>query len=267
MIKLIDTLSYKNKLRSVSPLWKCGFAAGLFGLSYLSHPSVQLLICGWMFVWTVLYARIPLKFYLILMGTPCLFYATSLPAILIEIQAIDVTDTLPPSVIHFSFLHWTAYVTEAGMYKTGNLFIRVIACLSCLTFVMLTTPLSELFQVMKKLKMPSLVLDLMLIMYRFLFLLTDTAHDMYAAQKARGGQVGFRSRLNDTAILIVRLFDKTMQRYKALSHGLIARGFTEEIGMAPYQTSPMPLRYKWEGYIGVALLLLLGLLIRWRQWI
>ncbi|MFC5649267.1 cobalt ECF transporter T component CbiQ [Paenibacillus solisilvae] len=265
MIKLIDSLSYLNKLRSVSPLWKCGFAAVLFVLSYLSHPIIQLVVFSWIFIWIVLYARIPFKFYILLMGTPCLFYATGLPAIMIELQSIHASSALSPVIAQFSFMGWAAFVTESGLYKAGHLFMRVLACLSCLTFMMLTTPISELFQVMKKLHMPSLILELMLIMYRFLFVLTDTASQMYSAQKARGGQSRFRSRLSDTAILIVRLFGKTMQRYKGLSHGLSARGFTDEIRMAPYRSNPVPPRYKWESGIGIALLLLLELWIRWRE--
>jgi cobalt/nickel transport system permease protein len=266
MIKLIDTLSYRNRLRSVSPMWKCGFAAVLFVCSYLSHPVVQLLLASWMFIWTVLYARIPIKAYLILIGLPCLFYVSSLPAIIIEIRSMstDSVAGISSNQVLFSALNWTFYVTEAGLYKAGYLFTRVFACISCLTFVMLTTPMSALFQVMSKLRMPSLVLEIMLIMYRFLFLLTETAQNMYSAQQARGGQSGFRSRLNDTAILIVRLFGKTMHKYKGLSHGLTARGFTEEIRMAPYEANPIALRYKWESYIGVTGLLLLELWIRWR---
>ncbi|SFK96908.1 cobalt/nickel transport system permease protein [Paenibacillus sp. 1_12] len=266
MIKLIDTLSYKNRLRSVSPMWKCGFAAVLFIGSYLSQPVVQLCLAGWMLVWTVLYARIPLQSYILLIGIPGLFYVTSLPAIMVEIsmQSRDSIAVISTNHVLFTILNWTLYISEAGLHQAGYLFARVFACISCLTFVMLTTPMSELFQVMKKLRMPALVLEIMLIMYRFLFVLTETAQHMYTAQKARGGQSGFRGRLNDTAILIVRLFGKTMQRYKALSHGLIARGFTDEIRMAPYTAHPVASRYQWESRIGVVLLLGLELWIRWR---
>ncbi|WP_240415112.1 cobalt ECF transporter T component CbiQ [Paenibacillus periandrae] len=266
MIKLIDTLSYKNRLRSVSPAWKCGFAAVLFIGAYLSHPVVQLCLAGWMLVWTVFYARIPFKSYLLLIGLPCLFYVASLPAIVIEIgtQSRDSVAAVSTNQVLFTFMNWTCYMTEAGLHQAGYLFARVVACLSCLTFVMLTTPMSELFQVMNKLRMPTLVLEIMLIMYRFLFLLSETAQHMYTAQKARGGQFGFRGRLNDTAILIVRLFGKTMQRYRALSHGLIARGFTDEIRMAPYAAKPVATRYWLESWIGVCLLLGLECWIRWR---
>ncbi len=148
MIKLIDTFSYTNRLRSVSPMWKSGFAAVLMVLSYLSHPVTQMMIVGWLFVWITLYARIPVKAYSLLIGASCLFYAASLPAIVIEFTSAGPVS--PDGMILFTFARWTSYVTEAGIYEAGSLLARIIACLSCLAFVMLTTPMSELFQVMKK---------------------------------------------------------------------------------------------------------------------
>ncbi|GGG16059.1 cobalt ECF transporter T component CbiQ [Paenibacillus abyssi] len=264
MIRLIDTVSHTNKLRFISPMWKSGFAAALIVMAYLSHPVVQLLIVGWMFIWTALYAGISVKLYSMLIGSSCLFYTASLPAILIEFQAADSLAGAGGIVTLFSFAHWTAYVSDSGIHKAGILLIRIIACLSCFTFLMLSTPMSGLFQVMKKMRMPSIVLELMLIMYRFLFLLGETALQMYTAQRARGGHIGFRSKMNDMAILIVRLFGRTMHRYKALSHGLVARGFTEDIRMAPYQANPVPVRYQLEIYVGIILLLLIELWLRWR---
>ncbi|MGG1601079.1 MULTISPECIES: cobalt ECF transporter T component CbiQ [Paenibacillus] len=263
MIKLIDTFSYTNRLRSVSPMWKSGFAAVLMVLSYLSHPVTQMMIVGWLFVWITLYARIPVKAYSLLIGASCLFYAASLPAIVIEFTSAGPVS--PDGMILFTFARWTSYVTEAGIYEAGSLLARIIACLSCLAFVMLTTPMSELFQVMKKWRVPSLVLELMIIMYRFLFVLSDTAQQMYTAQRARGGQTGFYRRLNDTAVLIVRLFGKSMHRYQGLSQGLVTRGFADSIQMAPVQAAPLPFRYIWESRIGVILLLLIELWLRWGE--
>lgn len=270
MMKRIDTISYQNKLRSVSPTGKCGFAAVLFVLSYISHPFLQLLIGAVMLLWTVAYAKVPLRDYGILIGTPCLFYAVSLPPIILELHTANgvlvasSAATSFPDIPLLTIGHQTVLLSGTGMAKAVELFTRIIGCLSCLTFVMLTIPMSELFQVMSKLRMPSLVLELMLIMYRFLFLLTDTAEQMVTAQKARGGQSGFRGRLRDTAMLIVRLFGKTMHRYRDLSYGLTARGFTYEIRLAPYQPKPWPLRYRWEGLLTASVLILIEIWIRWR---
>lgn len=267
MIKLIDTFSYRNRLRHTSPIWKCTFAAVLFIFAYLSHPIVQIAIMLWMCLWTVAYARTPIKHYLLLIGVPCLFFAASLPAIIIEVQPLGDVRAEPSETILFNLAHWVFSVAERDLFTAGELFARVVACLSCTAFITLTVPVTEWFQVLQKLRVPALVLELMLIMYRFLFLLLDTASRMYTAQLARGGHASFRRKLIDMSVLVVRLFDKTMQRYKGLSYGLTARGFTEDIRMAPYAAKPMPLRYQWEGRIGIGILLFIEAGIRWREMI
>lgn len=264
MIRLIDSLSYSNRLRGISPMWKCGFAAALFMLSYGSHPPVQAAIFAWMIVWVVRYARIPLKAHMAMLGTACLFFIASLPALLVEIQPGSAAAPGSSVFVLWSRPYGSVYVTETGLRTAAALFMRAAACLSAVSFVMFTTPVAELFQVMKRLRVPALALELMLITYRFLFILTETAHDLYTAQMARGGHNGFRGRLNDTALLIVRLFVKTMHRYKGLSHGLVSRGFTEEIRPAPYRAGTVPARYRLESGIGVAILLLLECWLRWR---
>jgi cobalt/nickel transport system permease protein len=265
MIKLIDSLSYQNSIRTVSPMWKCGFAAALLVMSYLAHPVVQIILTLWMVIWTVVYARIPIKYYLLIIGTACLFFTASVPAMLIEIRPWHDTVKSSPDIISYTFMNWTAFISSNGLLLAGKLFIRILASLSCMAFIMFSTPFSELLQVLKRLRIPSLVLEIMLIMYRFLFILSETAFDIFVAQQARGGQSGFRSRLKDTAILIVRIFMKTMQRYRTLSNGLLSRGFTDDIHMAPYEAASVPLRYKLESYAGVGTLLLLEIWLRWRN--
>ncbi|MFD1908553.1 CbiQ family ECF transporter T component [Paenibacillus rhizoplanae] len=91
---------------------------------------------------------------------------------------------------------------------------------------MFTTPFSELLQVLRRLRMPQIVLELMLIMYRFLFLLSDAAHGLLLARRLRGGRRGYKAMLRETAAMAGALFGNTMHRYYGLSQGLLARGFT-----------------------------------------
>ncbi|UQZ81706.1 Cobalt transport protein CbiQ [Paenibacillus konkukensis] len=264
MIRTIDVLSYNNKLRIVPPMWKSGFAAALVFLAYLTHPVVELALFGWMLVWTIGYAKIPLRYYGAFLGASCLFFIGSLPVLLLEIEPAGSAQQMTHGIIVGAFSHMTLYLNWNGLHLAMKLFVRILACLSATLFLILTTPMTELFQVMRKLRVPHLVLELMLITYRFLFLLADTAHDIYVAQRARGGQQGFRGRLQDTAVLVVRLFGKTMQRYQGLANGMISRGFTEDIRMAPYEAEPMPGRYKLEMYGGVVLLIAAECWLRWR---
>lgn len=266
-MKQIDSLSYMNALRPLSPMWKCGFAVMMLLLSYLTHPAVQVAIACWMTIWTVGYARIPVKYYAALIGAACLFFAASVPALIVELHPVRGELTFPHEVAAFTLLNWKVTVTSTGLLLAAKLFLRILASLTCVSFILFSTPFSELLQVLKKVRVPALVLEIMQIMYRFLFILFETVQDMYLAQQARGGQTGFKNRLKDTATLIMQMFMKTMQQYRSLSNGLMSRGFTDDIPLAPYQGSPVPLRYKLESWVGFMLLLLLEIWLRlgWRN--
>jgi cobalt/nickel transport system permease protein len=112
--------------------------------------------------------------------------------------------------------------------------------------------------------MPHIVLELMLITYRFIFLLYDTAQGIRIAQRGRGGHVGFVRTLRDIAMLFTRLFSKTMERYRGLAQGLVSRGFDSQIHLAPYQSGSVGWRYGLESGIGIVLLLVMESLLYWK---
>ncbi|MBW4085455.1 cobalt ECF transporter T component CbiQ [Paenibacillus sp. S150] len=262
MIRRIDALSYSNALRQLSPMWKTLFAAVMFVLSYMLHPALQVLIALWMMLWCLGYAKIPLRAYGLLFGTALLFYGLSLPALLVELgrpaAGGAVLSLRLPGTERF------LYITRAGELRAALLLARVSACLACCFFMMLTTPFGELLQVLRRLRMPQIVLELMLIMYRFLFLLNDAAHGLLLARRLRGGRRGFMSKLRETAGMAASLFASTMHRYYGLSQGLMTRGFTGEILLPPYAARTVPRRFAIEAYAGITLLLLAQL---WMIWI
>ncbi|NQX48187.1 cobalt ECF transporter T component CbiQ [Paenibacillus tritici] len=253
MIRRIDVLSYNNALRLLSPMWKSAFAALMFLLSYTVHPFLQIAITLWMMSWCILQARIPFRAYGLLFGTALLFYGLSIPALLVEFGHPAAGQA---GVFQLPGLPLPVYITAAGLQRAGELLARISACMSCFFFLMFTTPFSELLQVLRRLRMPQIVLELMLIMYRFLFLLTDAAHGLLLARRLRGGRRGYKAKLRETAAMAGALFGNTMHRYYGLSQGLLARGFTEEIILPPYSARPVPRRYAVQAYAGVAVLVL-----------
>lgn len=264
MIKQIDSISYANRLRPLSPMWKCGFAAGLFLLAYVTGPFLQLLVFLWMLLWTVVYAGVPLKLYSRLVSASCLLYVLSLPGLLLEFRPIEAGRAMSHGLQLLEVSGFLIYIPDSAWGLAAETILRILACLSCMFFVTLTTPFPALLQVFQRIRMPHIVIELIVVMYRFIFLLLETAHGMLLAQRSRGGQSGFWGRLRDTAVLIVRLFGKTMQRYRKLSYGLMARGFTDSIELAPYEKRKVPLRYMVESVSGTVMLCGIMLFLWWR---
>ena len=73
------------------------------------------------------------------------------------------------------------------MQQAMTVGMRSLSCACCLLFVLYTVPFSEGLQVLRQLKVPPLLTDLLLLMYRFVFLFLKTAAELGLAQRARGG--------------------------------------------------------------------------------
>ncbi|WP_448562344.1 cobalt ECF transporter T component CbiQ [Trichothermofontia sp.] len=254
----IDALAYTNRLRCLPPGHKLLFTGVLLGLSYLTPLSLQVLIVAWLARWIISYAGIPAPVYWRLQAVPLGFWLMSLPALILgwarspQLAAIhtDIWQGIWVGPVYF-------YVSQQGTLQAGQGFGRLMAMTACLYFLLLTTPLVEIVRVLRRLGCPVLVTELLALMYRFIFLLTDTVAELLTAQTARLGYRTWRSRLHSLGLVVGQLLQRTLTHYRQTALGLAARGFTGEIRVwYPHRYQPSR-RYAWEAIGGCGLLLLL----------
>ena len=62
-----------------------------------------------------------------------------------------------------------------------------------LYFLALTTPMTEIITVLHKLKVPVIITELMVLIYRFIFVFMETATTIRRAQLSRSGYVSMKS--------------------------------------------------------------------------
>lgn len=254
----MDTLAYTNRLRGLPPEQKLLFAGGTLLIALLGHPPVQVGVFLWMSGWIVAYARIPLKTYAGLLSLILTFLVMSLIVLCVSwIPTRQMAAVGSDVWAGFRLGEWFVYLSRTGVAQALQVAIRAVAATSCLYFVLLTVPFAELLQVMRKMRVPALLTELLLVMYRFVFVLLETAEQIRVAQVSRGGYRGFRKGMSDLGRLIVKLFVRTTQRVQQLATGLSARGFTGQLQVVSavrFQTSR---RYAMEAMGGWFLLLFL----------
>lgn len=252
----LDTLAYTNRLRGLPPEHKLIFAIATLVISLCTHPVVQVLIAVWMGVWTVIYARIPAGIYLRLLTFALLFWLTSLLALILN--GVAVADSLrvqPDSWAGLTFLHYYIYISRSGSEQALAILTRAYASVSCLYFLMLTVPFTEVLQTLRRLGFPALLTDLLLIMYRFIFVLLKTATELWTAQQSRGGYCTWRTGMKSLAILIGQLLQRTLQQYNQFSLALEARGFTGEFRVWHPHRYRSSQRYIIEAIFGCVVLI------------
>ncbi len=253
----IDTLAYTNRLRDLPPIQKLAFAIAVLFIAFFSHPPTQLAILFWMAVWTVGYARIPAGIYLKMMAGAGIFLLMSLPALVVNITPASQHLLHSDSWADVALGSWFLSISRAGTYTALGIAARSLAAVSCLFFALLTVPFSEILQVLRRMGCPALLTELLLLMYRFIFVLLQTAAELWIARESRNGHRSWKIAWGSLGRLISQLFLTTFERYRQLSLTLASRGFTGEFRVWHSRRHRLSRRYALEAFLGC--LALLGL--------
>lgn len=251
----IDTLAYTNRLRPLPPEHKLLFAIALLLITYFSNASIQLAIALWVSLWIVVYARIPARLYFRLLSIPIGFWLTSLPAFVISGVRIDHLASVQRDI--WQGVTWGSYylyLSEHGIHQAGTLAARAIASTTCLYFIILTVPFTEILDVLRRLGCPTLLIELLLLMYRFIFVLLQTAGELWTAQQSRCGYRTWRLWMKSLALLVGQLLRRTLENYRQVSLTLEARGFTGAFRVCHFRRYVPSQRYSVEALFGCALL-------------
>ncbi|MFD2370473.1 cobalt ECF transporter T component CbiQ [Brevibacillus sp. GCM10020057] len=254
----LDSLSYQNRLRHLPPAHKLLFGSVLLLLVLTGHSLVQLLVFLWMGVWVVGYARIPFKAHLMFLVLPLSFFLAGLPALLFDLAGGAAGGPPQDAVVSWKMgASHALYIAPVSVHRALTLLTRILASLACFSFLLFTVPFSEMLQVLRRIGLPELLTDLLMIMYRFIFVLLDTSYQLWVAQRSRGGHREFRALLRDAGMLASQLFVRAMRKYQSLAMGMAARGFGESLrvqSLCTYVRSP---RYERESVLGSIVLVLL----------
>ena len=173
-----------------------------------------LLVIAVMLALTVAGARVPLRAALGTLAVPLGFLVTGMPVLAL---AVDVSDGCM----------WAWRRVGCGWRR--RLRSRSLAATSCLVFLILTTPVAELVPMLGRLGVPRPVRELILLIYRLIFVFLERAVVGRQAQVARLGYDGPRRSIRSLGWLAGSLFQRSLDRGRRLETGLAARGFTGDL--------------------------------------
>ena len=208
----IDEVAYHNPLATRNPFIKCGIGMGALILA-VSIPSYTLLIFLLIVMNTLILgvARIDLKFYLKLLKIPSGFLLLSTSMILMTISSSPEGYERAVYVLG----HYIGYTKET-LNTSLYLFFRCLTCICCMYFMTLTVGMNQQIKVLKKLHIPHEIIELIILMYRFIFIFMEEVEQIKLAQEMRFGYEGLRRSYHSTGMLIKLLMKRMISRYKKL---------------------------------------------------
>ncbi len=210
---IIDKLSYNSKLRYENAEVKFAFAVITLLICVISRSAVTAIIVLLVTGVLTIKSGIPVFRYLKFLSMPFAFLFLSTIAIIFDFKPFYIT------------------INKNNIFYALNLILTSLSAVSCLYFLAFTTTIMDILYVLKKLKCPKIILELMLLIYRFIFILLDTAYAISIAQNARLGNINYKTSLKSFGILGSSLMLKAIKRSQNVYTAMQARCYDDTINV------------------------------------
>jgi cobalt/nickel transport system permease protein len=227
---IIDRYAYTSRIRRIDPAQKAALAALVLVLCLLlSQPAVGLLAVAWMVGLAVLWAGVPAGVMLRVLLAEGLF-------LLLAVVGVALSFGTAPLPAPFQSIQlgplWVGTSAES-LALAALLVSRALGSAAAMNFLALSTPLVDLVELLRRLRVPVLLIDLMSVMYRFIFVLLESMQRMHTAQQSRLGYATRRAALRSSGLLASRLFVDAYQRSSRMQSALESRGYSGDLRVLP----------------------------------
>ena len=166
-------------------------------------PLVMALVLGAVTAWG---GGLGWRRYLALLRLPAAFLLLSALALLWSVSSQRL------GVLTVPFFGKWLVVTAASQARTALVVARAAGAVSCLYLLSLSTPMPELLAALRRLRVPGILLDLAVLIYRYIFILLSAHREMRAAAASRLGYDGLGRSLRTTGAMYGNLLAKSFRR-------------------------------------------------------
>lgn len=120
----------------------------------------------------------------------------TIPAVFILLGSIAIAAGIskdPVGQLNINLYLFNIYFSVESILKALNVIMKAFGAISAMYMMILTTNSCEIISVFKKLHMPNIIIDLMNMIYRFIFILLDVHANMKNSAESRLGYVDFKT--------------------------------------------------------------------------
>jgi len=187
----IDFYAYASKIRHWNSTFKVFFSVLILILCIvLDNPYVSVVVIIAMAYLIIVKGELPVHEYLSILSIPIVFILIGTFTI-----AIDFSK-LPRGQYNLYLGFCYIFTSQAKLKETVFLILKVFAAISALQMMTLSTPSSEIIYVLRKAHVPKLILELMNMIYRYIFILMDVYTKMKNSAESRQGYCDFKTSCN-----------------------------------------------------------------------
>ena len=222
--KTLEYYSYNSKINSWNPHLKFWYSMVLIVLGIILsniYISISIVfICGFI---TIFLGKISLKKYIDFFKVPIIFLLISVAVININFSK-NITD-----FYYFNIGDLYIYTTDENIKKSCILFWRALSGVSSMYMLALSTPLNEIIYVIKKVRTPQIIIELMYLVYRFIFIMRDSYKSMRKSIESRLGFRDYRTSLLSFGKIISNILIVSLRKSNSFYDAMESRCYRGEI--------------------------------------
>lgn len=213
---LIDKYAYTNKLSDINPQIKVGIGLVFLIISMITHNMIILLaIMVLMSIAIVGIAKIDLKNYLKLLRIPIYFLVIG-----VITNLINISFESKSLIYSFKVFNFYMGVSSESLETSKYILLRSMSCVTCVYFFVLTTPFNQLLYLLKRLKISDTIIEISMLVYRFIFIFLEEVMDIKKSQELRLGYIDLKTSYKSIGLLGNLLYKRLMKRYEDMSISL-----------------------------------------------
>lgn len=177
----------------------------------------------------------------------------AIPFILIALPTVFTKPGAPLFELDLALFALTG--TQEGLDFFISVLLKSWASVTAAVVLTATTPPLKLLEALRSLRVPAVLVAIVMLMYRYLFVLVEEAQSMMRARAARSAAIGRKSggslvwRAKSAGSMAGSLFIRTLDRSERIYMAMVARGYDGTLR----QADAVPLRRGALGAMVMAL--------------
>ena len=254
-VLVIDVYARRSRYFEWSPALKTAGCVLLLILCVASaSPWVPLTLALVLALLTVCGGGIHLHDYLALLSLPAAFLLLSALALLWDYAPVM------DGVLAVHFWNGWLVVTAAAQARARLVIARALGAVSCLYFLSLSTTMPEILSALRQAHVPSVMTELAVLIYRYLFVLLSVCQSMKDAAASRMGYSGLARSIRTTGAVYGNLLAASFRRAGACFDAMESRCYNGELRFLEREKPvTLPAALLFGGLIaGVAVCLMIG---------
>ena len=220
----IDLYAFKSKLKSINPEFKLISALVTLILTIIfNNIFVSGYVLFLMFFLTVSLGGMDFKEYISILLTPLSFIILASIGIALGISAEYMGE------FHIKIGVFYIYTSKDQLIETAKLIIKVLACVSVMQGLILSTMPYEIINALRKLHVPKLIIELMNLIYRFIFILIESYSNMKNSAMSRMGYHNFKTSISTFGNIASNILVVSLKKANAYYTAMEARCFDGDL--------------------------------------